>query len=82
MVLLPLIEEYDVGALKKKSEDILLAQEPSLDILLIAHEYNMPRVLENTITACACLSLSSIDHRTHQEITNYIPPEYIMDIYR
>ena len=82
MTLLPLTDEYDITALKSKCEDVLLTQDASLDILLIAHEYNLPRLLEQTIKNCASLSISSIDHRENAELTEHIPSQHLLDIYR
>jgi len=82
MLLLPLIEEYDISGLKTQCEDILIQEEPSLDILLIGHEYNMPKVIEHSVTACSSLSLTSIDHKKNIEIANHIPEQYFLEIYR
>lgn len=82
MRLLPLIEEYDISALKTKCEDVIATYEPSLDVLLVAHEYNMPRLLETATEACASLPLAAIDHKRNSELADHIPQLIIMDVYR
>lgn len=82
MTLLPLVEEYGITALKEKCEDIIAAYEPSLDVVLIAHQFNMPQLMERTIEACACLPLNAIDHKKNSELTDHIPETVLLDIYR
>ncbi|XP_067934191.1 BTB and MATH domain-containing protein 36-like [Watersipora subatra] len=82
MTLLPLVDEYDMKVLKWKCEEVLLTERASLDILLIAHEYNMPRLLESAITGCASLPMSAIDHKKNSELTQHIPAQHLLDVYR
>ena len=82
MNLLPLIEEYDISALKSKCVDVIARYEPSLDVILIAHEYNMPDLLERSLDAVAKQPFHTIDHQKNTELSEHIPPKIMLDIYR
>lgn len=80
-ILLPLIREYDVPLLRQQCEEVLLKQEASLELVLIAAEFDMQRLLEKMVEKCSSLPLPSIDH-TKNEAALEIPHELMFDIYR
>ena len=82
MRLLPLIEEYDISALKSKCVDTIASYEPSLDVILIAHEYHMPDLLERSIDAVANQPFTAIDHEKNKDLAAHIPSDVMLNIYR
>lgn len=82
MRLLPLVDEYDITALKQQCEKVLMTFDCDMEIVLIAHNYNMPKLLQQSIEKCAMLPLASLDHHSDSEILQHIPDSIKLDVYR
>ncbi|XP_074640751.1 BTB and MATH domain-containing protein 36-like [Tubulanus polymorphus] len=62
--LLPLAREYQMFVLTENCEEYLLTLPPSMEHLIIAEEYNLPKLLDKCISFASNVKLCDLESRT------------------